>query len=311
MFKFFDFTALDAIRLNFTSTSMLLMNIIIAFIMFGISLNIKISEFKDVLTKPKSFIVGVVSQFVLLPAVTFLLVKILNPSPSVALGMILVAACPGGNVSNFISYISKGNLPLSVMLTSFSTITCVFFTPFNFWLYGSLYAKGIDIPWVNISFWEMFQTVILLIGLPVVLGIFVGKFFPKFREKAKKPISWLSIIILSLFIVLALKNNFEYFLKYIHLIFILVLLHNASAFFIGWLAGKVTRLDRRDTKTISIETGIQNSGLGLILIFNPALFNGSGGMAFVAAWWGIWHIIAGFAVAGLFNIRKKGAIAKK
>jgi BASS family bile acid:Na+ symporter len=309
MSDFFDFTALDAIRLNFTPASLLIMNIIIAFIMFGISLNIKISEFKEVLTKPKSFIVGAISQLVLLPAVTFLLVKIINPSPSVALGMILVAACPGGNVSNFMSYIAKGNLPLSVMLTSFSTIVCVFFTPFNFWLYGSLYAKGIDIPWVSISFWEMFQTVILLIGLPVVLGILVGKFFPKFKEMAKKPISWLSIIILSLFIVLALKNNFDYFLKYIHLIFLLVLLHNGSAFFTGWLAGKVTRLDKRDTKTVSIETGIQNSGLGLILIFNPNLFDGSGGMAFVAAWWGIWHIIAGFGVAGIFNIRRKKRVA--
>ncbi|GHV34843.1 symporter [Bacteroidia bacterium] len=312
MFDFSShFQVLDDIRLNFTAGSLFVMNIIIAFIMFGISLNIKISEFKEVLTKPKAFIVGIISQFMLLPLVTFLLVKIINPSPSVALGMILVAACPGGNVSNFISYISKGNLSLSVMLTSFSTITCVILTPFNFWFYGSLYSRGIDIPWVSISFWEMFQTAILLIGLPVVLGIIVGKYFPKFKEKAKKPVSWLSIAILALFIAMALKNNFNYFIQYIHLIFILVLLHNGIAYLSGYLAGKVSRLDRRDVKTITIETGIQNSGLGLILIFNPHLFAGNGGMAFVAAWWGIWHIAAGFAIAGLSRWRDRKLIKRE
>jgi BASS family bile acid:Na+ symporter len=306
MFDFSSyFQVFDGIRLNFTAVSLFVMNIIIAFIMFGISLNVKISEFKEVLTKPKAFIVGIVSQFVLLPLVTFLLVKIINPSPSVALGMILVAACPGGNVSNFISYISKGNLSLSVMLTSFSTVACVIFTPFNFWLYGSLYSRGSNIPWVSISFWEMFQTAILLIGLPVVLGIIVGRYFPKFKERAKKPVSWFSIVILLFFIVMALKNNFNYFIQHIHLIFILVLLHNGIAYLSGYLAGKLSRLDRRDAKTITIETGIQNSGLGLILIFNPHLFDGNGGMAFVAAWWGIWHIVAGFAVAGLFRWRDR------
>jgi BASS family bile acid:Na+ symporter len=146
----------------------------------------------------------------------------------------------------------------------------------------------------------MLKTVVLLLGVPIVLGIIVGKHFPKFVQKTKKAISYISIVVFIAFIVIALKNNFDHFLKYIHLIFLIVLIHNAVAFMLGFTTGKLGKLKDADVRTITIETGIQNSALGLVLIFNPNLFNGWGGMAFIAALWGIWHIVAGLVIALLW-----------
>ena len=295
---------LDSVKLNFSPGSLVIMNIILAFVMFGIALRIDFSEFKNIVKQPKSFIVGIISQFLLLPLVTFLLVLLIRPTPSVALGMILVAACPGGNISNFITTLAKGNIPLSVSLSAFSTLACVVLTPFNFSFWGGLYsdASRLIMP-IEIDFWDMAQTVFILLGLPIVAGILFSRHFPELTRKLIKPMGILSIIAFIGFIVAALAANFSYFVKYIHLIGIIVILHNALALLTGYAAGRVTRLSWQDLRSITIETGIQNSGLGLVLIFNPKLFDGLGGMAFVAAWWGMWHIISGLGLAFLW--RKK------
>ncbi len=291
---------LDNVRLNFSSGSLDIMNVILAFVMFGIALQMNVSDFKDVVKNPKSFIVGFISQVLLLPFATFLLCMILRPvlSQSVAMGMILVAACPGGNISNFITTLAKGNISLSVSLSAFSTLTCVLITPFNFSFWGNLYssASKLVMP-IEIDFWEMARTVLILLGIPIVLGILFAHYFPKITKKLIKPMSILSIVAFIGFIVAALAANFGYFMKYIHLIGLIVILHNAIALLSGNGIGRLTRLPRPDLRSVTIETGIQNSGLGLVLIFNPNLFNGLGGMAFVAAWWGIWHIISGMGLA--------------
>jgi BASS family bile acid:Na+ symporter len=213
------------------------------------------------------------------------------------MGMILVAACPGGNVSNFISSLAKGNIALSVSLTALATISAIFMTPLNFLLWGSLYSKASElvIPF-TIDIWEMLRTVFILLGIPIVLGIWFSKKFPVFTQKITKPIKWISFIIFIGYIVAALSANINYFLMYIHLIFLIVLVHNVLAFLSGYGISALFRLSTVNRRTIAIETGIQNSALGLVLIFNPNLFNGLGGMAFIAAWWGIWHIIAGLTL---------------
>ena len=291
---------LDNVKLNFSPNSLVVMNIILAFVMFGIALRINVADFRDVIKRPKSFIVGVVSQLFLLPCVTFLLCLVLRPvlSLSVALGMILVAACPGGNISNFITSLARGNISLSVSLSAFSTLVCVVMTPFNFSFWGKLYsnASNLVMP-IEINFWDMAQTVFILLGVPIVLGILFARYFPEATRKIIKPMGILSIIVFIGFIVAALAANFSYFMKYIHLIGIIVIAHNALALLTGYFAGRIVRLSWRDLRSITIETGIQNSGLGLVLIFNPVLFDGLGGMAFVAAWWGIWHIVSGMGLA--------------
>ena len=294
--------ALDWVWLNFSSSGLLLMNLAIALVMFGVALQIKPKQFKLLMQHPKPVIVGFMSQFVGVPLVTFLLVMLIHPTPSVALGMILVAACPGGNVSNFISSIAKGNVALSITLSAIATLVAIFMTPLNFSLWGKLYAdtSNMLIP-IHIDPIEMLKTVLILLGIPTALGIWVSHALPKLTERMLKPLKMISMLFLLGFIAAALLNNWEHFVRYIHLIMLIVIAHNALCLLSGYGLAGLFRLARRDRRTIAIETGIQNSGLGLVLIFNPNLFDGLGGMAMVAALWGIWHIVSGFALAAMWS----------
>ncbi len=304
---------LDEIRLNFSPEGMVFLNITLGFIMFGVALEIKFEQFRNLFKKPKSLFVGILSQFVLLPFFTFLLVLLLNPPPSIGLGMILVACCPGGNISNYISAVSKANVALSVSLTAVGTILAIFLTPLNFSLWGGLYFKASSIikP-IELDIFQMFQTVFILLGIPMIVGMFVSYKFPKLTTKILKPIKIISLIVFVGFIVAAFWANINYFVDYIFLIFIIVLLHNGLAYATGYFSGKTFKLPIKDVYTISIETGIQNSGLGLALIFNPKLFDGLGGMAFIAAWWGIWHMVSGLTLAFWWShYQKKNINSKK
>ena len=152
----------------------------------------------------------------------------------------------------------------------------------------------------------MFRTVFLILGIPVILGMFVGMKFPRFTKRVDKTVQATSVVFFVGFIAAALAGNFDLFLRYIHLIFFLVLIHNGLAYMCGYYFLKLFKVSEINCRTISIETGIQNSGLGLALIFNPRIFPPElqlGGMAFIAAWWGIWHIIAGLILA--FYWRKR------
>lgn len=298
---------LDHVRLNFSPSGLVFLNIALSFIMFGVALNIKVENFEEILRKPKSAIIGYISQTFLLPAITFLLVILLNPTPTIALGMILVAACPGGNISNFISSMAKGNVALAVSLTAISTSGAIFFTPFNFALWGNLYihfynahsAAGLVRP-LEIDKYQMFQTVFILLGIPVIIGLLVSKKFPKLTEKIKRPINRGSLLFFVLMVIIMLSANFTQFTSYVHLVFIFVLLQNGLAMATGYFFGKLNKLSQTDQRTLAIETGIHNSGLALALIFNPKIFPPEmelGGMAVIAAWWGIWHIISGLTLA--------------
>lgn len=304
---------LDHVRLNFSPSGLVFLNIALSFIMFGVALGIKVENFEAILRKPKAAIVGYISQTFLLPAFTFLLVLLLNPTPTVALGMILVAACPGGNISNFISSMAKGNVALAVSLTAVSTSTAIFFTPFNFALWGNLYINfynahsvaGLVRPLV-IDKYQMFQTVFILLGIPVILGLFVSKKFPQLTEKIIKPINKGSLLFFVLMVIIMLSANFTQFTSFVHLVFIFVLIQNALAMSTGYFFGKLNKLSFTDQRTLAIETGIHNSGLALALIFNPKIFPPEmelGGMAIIAAWWGIWHIISGLTVAYIWSRR--------
>ena len=312
---------LDTIHLNFTQESLFVLNLTLAFIMFGVALEIKPEHFKKVALHPKSAVVGFFSQFFFLPAVTFTMIIIFRNliTPTIALGMILVASCPGGNISNFISSLAKGNVALSVSLTAIATISAILLTPFNFALWGRLYiwvynvkAEHLLQPLV-IDPVEMFKTVFILLGIPLILGMIFNHKFPRLTEKIVKPIKNLSILIFMAIVIMAFSNNYSYFVQYIGYIFIIVFIHNGVALSTGYSLASVFRLPRFDRRSITIETGIQNSGLGLVLLFNPRIFPDTitidgieraleiGGMAFIAAWWGIWHILAGLTLAGIWS----------
>ena len=293
-----DLLQLDTIRINFSAGGMHIINLVLAFVMFGVALGIQPSMFKEVLKKPKSVIVGLVSQLIALPALTFLLIVAFNQyiTPMVAMGMILVAACPGGNISNFMSQLSKANTELSVTLTAITTLVSPIFTPANFAIWGGLYVNfvnpeaGSALRELHIDIYQMFETVFILLGVPLVLGILVSHYLPKVAQKLKKPMQYFSILFFIMMVVLAFGNNVDLFLKYIGFIFILVLIHNGLALSTGFGMATIFKLPFADRRTLTIETGIQNSGLGLVLLFNPKIFPPDlaiGGMLFITAWWGI------------------------
>jgi len=301
--------ALDHIRLNFTPASLHALNIAIGIMMFGVALEIKISSFKDIIYSPKPAIIGFLSQFLVLPFLTFILIYALKDflTPTMALGMVLVAACPGGNISNFISSLAKGNVALSVSLTAIATISAVILTPLNFAFWGKqvvdLYESGASsqlVPPLEIDLLQVFQTIFLILGLPLLSGIFMNHKFPDLTAKIVKPIKKFSIVIFTAIVIIALAKNFNYFINVIQYIFAIVLIHNALALLTGYSIASAFKLSEPNRRSITIETGIQNSSLALVLIFNPKIFPPElelGGMAIIAAWWGIWHMIAGLGIA--------------
>lgn len=293
-------TIIDTVHINFDSQTLWVLNFALAFVMFGIALEISVSDFKELLKNPKPVLVGVFSQFLALPAMTFLLVLVLNPTPSVALGMFMVAACPGGNMSNFISHLAGGNTALSVSLTAIATLLAVIMTPFNLQFWGSLYEPTAGVlNEVAISPIEMIQLVALLLGVPLMLGMWVNYLKPKLAQRMAKILKVGSIVFFVALVLLALFNNREIFMDYIFYVFWIVLLHNLLAFTTGYSLGKLFRLSRENIRSITVETGIQNSGLGLLLIFT--FFDGLGGMALLAAFWGVWHLVSGLLLAGYWN----------
>ena len=307
---------IDSIQVSLNAGGMNTINIILAFVMYGVALGIKPQIFVDVFRKPKSVLLGMLCQLVLLPAFTCGLAILLTGwiSPMMGLGMILVAACPGGNISNFMSSLGKANIELSVSLTAISTALAVFLTPFNFWLWGTLYlnsaAVTADIPRLVIPLMDVFKTIFILLGIPLVLGILTSQYLPKVANALKKPLQWLSIVIFLAMVVLSFSSNIDAFLVSVKYIFIVVLIHNLLALGIGFSVGTIAKVPFRDRRTLTIETGIQNSGLGLVLLLGTSIFANfppHGGMLVITAWWGIWHIISGLTVATIFNRSKRNA----
>jgi BASS family bile acid:Na+ symporter len=284
--------------------------------MFGVALGIKPATFVDIIKNAKSIITGIICQIILLPALTLVLIIACGDmlSPMVALGMILVACCPGGNVSNFITSLSRGNSELSVSLTAFNTAVCIFTTPLNFALWGKLYLNfagnhSMNLPELQIPFWDIFQSIVIIMGIPLVLGILCSQYYPKIANKLKKPLQNLSIIVFIAMVVIIFTGNLDVFMKCIRYIFLVVLLHNLLALGIGFGTSTLLKLPYKDRRTLTIETGIQNSGLGLILLLNPNIFPdtgawaNNGGMLVITAWWGVWHIISGLTLAFLWRVR--------
>ncbi|MFC4094436.1 bile acid:sodium symporter family protein [Euzebyella saccharophila] len=293
---------IDNVLLNFDARSQWVLNIALAFVMFGIALEISMSDFKRVANHPKSIVVGVVSQFLVLPFITFLLVYFIDPLPSIAMGMFMVAACPGGNVSNFITHLAGGNTALSIGLTAMATLLAVIMTPLNLQFWAGMYAPTHTIlKNVAISPWKMVQLVALLLGLPLILGLLINHFSPNIARRIGKVLKMASLLFFVLLIFLALYNNKEIFMEYVFYVFWLVVLHNLVAFSTGFSIAKLFKLPSRDVRSITVETGIQNSGLGLLLIFS--FFDGLGGMAILAAFWGIWHLVSGLLLAAFWNYR--------
>ena len=297
-----DLAAIDQVQLNFNPQGLFVINAAIGLMMLGVALELKLDDFKRIFVAPKAPLIGLAAQFVLLPAFTFLLTLIINPPPSIARGMILVAACPGGNLSNIMTYLARGNCAISVSMTAVSTVAAIVMTPLNLALWGSLNPHTADIlRKVSLSPLDVFITVFVILGVPLCIGLLISRSFPALAAKVRKPFKIFSLVFFIGIVAAALAVNWQNFLNYVGLVFIGVLIHNALALNLGYWSGRLCGLPEQDNRAVSIEVGIQNSGLGLVLVFN--FFNGLGGMAILVAWWGIWHIIAGLVAAFIFSRR--------
>ncbi len=298
-----DPLTIDQVRLNFNPTGIAIINAAIGLMMLGVALELRIEDFKRVIASPKAPLIGLVAQFILLPAFTFVLILIIKPYPSIALGMMLVAACPGGNLSNIMTYLSKGNCAVSISMTAVSTLAAIVMTPLNISFWGSMNPEtAIILKQVSLNPWDVFVTVFLILGIPLMIGMSVGHYLPNLARKVKKPFKIFYLLFFIIIVCGAIAANWQYFMKYVGIVMLAVFIHNALALNLGYWSGKLARLDERDCRAVSIEVGIQNSALGLVLVFG--FFDGLGGMAILVAWWGIWHIIAGLVTAAIFNLKK-------
>ncbi len=295
-----DSPTLDAIRLNFNPGGLTALNAVIGLMMFGMALDLQLDDFKRALSSPKAPAIGLLAQFILMPAVTFLLTMVLPAPPSVLLGMILVAACPGGNLSNLMTYLARGNAAVSISMTAVSSLAAVVMTPLNVAFWGGLNPRTEPILHaVSLNPWDVFETVLLILALPLAAGMLASHRWPALVEKVRQPFKVLSVVVFIGVVALALGANLDIFLEALGVVMFVVLLHNAVALSAGYIAGRLARLPARDVRAVTIEVGIQNSALGLILIFN--FFDGLGGMAITVGWWGVWHIVAGLTVAFLWS----------
>jgi BASS family bile acid:Na+ symporter len=295
-----DPVAIDQVRLNFNPQGLLAINAAIGLMMLGVAIDLKLEDFKRILTSPKAPAIGLFAQFLLLPAFTFGLTMLIKPHPSIALGMILVAACPGGNLSNLMTYLAKGNCAVSISMTAVSTAAAIVMTPLNLSIWGSLNPDTAKIlQKVSLSPMDVFATVFIILGIPLILGMTLSRVFPNLANRVRKPFKIFALTFFILIILGALAANFKIFLQVIGVVIFAVFLHNALALNIGYWTGRLFRLEEGACRAVSIEVGIQNSALGLILVFN--FFDGLGGMAILVAWWGVWHILAGLVTAFIFT----------
>ncbi len=286
----------DSLKINFSPSSLIVLNIILGFIMLGISLELKSTDFSNLLSNKKTTVIGLLSHFVLLPLITFLLIKLLHPAPSVALGMLLVGCCPGGNMSNMFTHFARGNTALAVGLTSVSHLLAIFLTPLNFSFYGSLDSStSLLLRQIHLPFFDILQTIFLVVVIPLAFGMLLNRYYPAVSIRLNSLTKRFSLLAFIVFIIAAFAGNAAIFIQTLPAILPLVVIHNSSALAGGYAFARLAKLKYEDCKTITFETGIQNSGLGLLLIFS--FFNGLGGMAIVAACWGVWHLLSGGILA--------------
>lgn len=301
----------DEVVLNFTPSSLLLLNVVLGLIMFGIALDVSPRDFKAVLTHPKPFLVAIGAQIIVLPAVTFGMTFLLPIGPSMSLGLILVASCPPGNISQVLTHRSGGNVALSVSMTAVGNLLYLAAMPLSIAFWGSLHPTASQLlADVALDPWKMLIEIFLIIGLPFLLGFALRAKFPAFARKVQPVVRWFSLLALLGFIVGALAGNWGVFVAFLGIILFVVAVHDAVALSIGYATARVGGLGTPERKALTFEVGIRNAGLGLGIVF--AFFGGLGGMAIVAGWWGVWDIIAGLIVASLWarNTRRKTGSVK-
>ncbi|WP_394124035.1 bile acid:sodium symporter family protein [Psychrobacter nivimaris] len=283
----------------FEPRSLILLNLILALMMFGVSLSLRLEDFKRVVLSPIAPIAGLFAQFFLLPLATCLFTWALNIDPELALGMILVASCPGGTFSNIMTWLARGNVAVSVSMTAVSSLAAAILTPVNFAFYGWLnpYTREY-LTKITIEPSSILILVLLVLALPLVLGMVTGRRLPDLVVRIQKPLRIFSLLVLMAFVAIAFSSNFALFLERFHSFFWLVVGHNFLALSLGYGMGLMLKLPVADRRAVTLEVGVQNSGLGLVILFT--FFPEAGGMMLITAFWGVWHLVSGLTLSQIW-----------
>ncbi len=296
--------ALNKFQLDMGTASEVGMAIVLAIMMFAVALGLRPTNFAFFKTQPKLYFTGITAQLIGLPLLTLFMCFVMNPHPSIALGMILIACCPGGNTSNLISLFARANTALSVSLTATSSVFAAFITPISILFWSSLYPPiRALLTEINIDKTDFLIQTLIILALPLFLGMLFRHFVPRMADRIQKPIAILSGLALLAIIIIAGIRLFPVFMTLGIGIFFIVLPHNILAFALGYLAAKAIKADTASRRALTIEVGIQNSGLGIVILLTQ--LGGVGGAAAVAGLWGVWHLIGGCGLAMIW--RRKDA----
>lgn len=270
-------------------------NYLLMIVMFGMGLTLKFEDFKVVFARPKDIIIGTVAQFTIMPLLAFLLSMIFKLPTELAVGIILVGTCPGGTSSNVMTYLAKGDVALSVGMTSVSTILAPIATPILTLLYAGQR--------VNVNAVNMFISIIQVVIIPIGLGFIINKFFNKFTSHIKEILPLISVLAIVSIVAAVVSANSQRLMHVGYLIIIVVILHNCLGYLLGFMVSKLLRLNDAKCKAISIEVGMQNSGLATSL---AATHFASMPLATVpGAIFSVWHNISGSIVANIMASKMK------
>ncbi|MCU4530778.1 bile acid:sodium symporter family protein [Acinetobacter sp. P1(2023)] len=267
---------------------------ILGIIMLGMGMTMTVDDFKGVLQSPKAVLIGVVAQFVVMPGLAFILCKLFNLLPEIAVGVILVGCCPGGTASNVITYMAKGNVALSVACTSVSTLLAPVLTPAIFYLLAS--------QWLKIDAASMFISILQVVLLPIVVGLILRTWLKRQVESYIQVMPLVSVIAIVAIVAAIIGGSKAAILQSGLLILAVVILHNGLGYLLGFTAARFFKLPYADSKAIAIEVGMQNSGLGVALA--AVHFAASPITAVPSAIFSLWHNISGPALATYWASRK-------
>ena len=299
-----DTDFLDNFKLELGGPSESILALSLALMIFAVALGLKPEHFRFFKDEPRIYIGGVLAQIIGLPLLTLILCMAISPHPSVALGMIIVACCPGGSVSNLIALFARANTALSVSLTATSSVIAALVTPFSILFWSDLYGPTSDLlKQINLDTASFISQTLLILAVPLILGMGMVQVTPRLADRLKGPLAALGGLALLGIIISACVKYWDMFLLMCLGLLGLVIVHNALAFASGYATGLITKADWPSKKALTIEVGIQHSGLALVILVTQ--LDGLGGASAIAGLWGTWHIIAGLGLIGLFRLNEK------
>lgn len=276
-----------------------LINPLLGVVMFGMGLTLKLEDFKVVFSRPKDVIIGCLAQFIVMPLLAWLLAKGFSLSDELALGVVLVGCCPGGTASNVITYLAKGDLALSVGMTGVSTLLAPLLTPFLTWLLVGQH--------VNVDMVSMFLSILWVVILPIVAGLLFRSLLPKFTESAVAYLPALSSLAIAFIVAIVVSANSAKLMVGGWLIILVVMLHNLCGLLLGYGVARMLGLELKKRVAISIEVGMQNSGLASSL---ATLHFAAYPMATIpGALFSVWHNISGAVMAKVYSAVQQRAKA--